>query len=504
MSKTLFGKIVTVFIIILLISTSITGTMLYFFLRNSVSQEKEQLLNTSADKINEFFGYYYENRNKPGINSIVKNMFYNILQSYSENTRSIIWIVNTEGYIEIYTDNMPYEATEKLKEDFYTVLKLKDKRQYSEIMTGKYSHVKVIGDFYGLFKETNEQWLTVEKPFIYNGEVISAVYLHTRVPEINRTISSVFKLFVIAVTFSIIISTVLVYIFSLKLSKPIKEINDAAKQIANGQFDKRLDIVSEDEIGELVKSFNNMAGALQKLEEMRRGFIANVSHELRTPMTSIHGFVEGILDGTIPYEKQNVYLSIVKEEVLRLNRLTNDLLDLAKMEAGEVKMSFITFNINELIRRCIIKLENQIVEKKINIEAKFEEIETYVNADLDSIERVLINLTHNAIKFVQEDGNIIISTSRMKNRVLISIEDDGVGIDSTELDLIWDRFYKSDKSRSKEKGGTGLGLAIVKNIINEHKQSIWVTSEIGKGTKFYFTLANGEKSKEGYTGSSRM
>jgi signal transduction histidine kinase len=294
-----------------------------------------------------------------------------------------------------------------------------------------------------------------------------------------------------AVAVSIIISIILVYIFSLRLSRPLKKINSAAKHIANGEFNERLNINSEDEIGELARSFNNMAGALQNLENMRRGFIANVSHELRTPMTSIHGFIEGILDGTIPPQRQKEYLVIVRDEIKRLNRLTTDILDLARIEAGEVSVNPVDFNINELIRRCIIKLESFITEKDINIEAKFEEEVMYVKADIDSIERVIINLLHNAIKFVQPGGKIALSTSRIKSKILVCVEDNGIGIDSNEIDLIWERFYKSDKSRSEEKTGTGLGLAIVRNIINDHRQKIWVESQAGKGTRFYFTLDSG-------------
>jgi signal transduction histidine kinase len=224
---------------------------------------------------------------------------------------------------------------------------------------------------------------------------------------------------------------------------------------------------------------------------MRRGFIANVSHELRTPMTSIHGFIEGILDGTIPPQRQKEYLVIVRDEIKRLNRLTTDILDLARIEAGEVSVNPVDFNINELIRRCIIKLESFITEKDINIEAKFEEEVMYVKADIDSIERVIINLLHNAIKFVQPGGKIALSTSRIKSKILVCVEDNGIGIDSNEIDLIWERFYKSDKSRSEEKTGTGLGLAIVRNIINDHRQKIWVESQAGKGTRFYFTLDSG-------------
>ena len=219
-----------------------------------------------------------------------------------------------------------------------------------------------------------------------------AVYLHTPIPEVERARTVVFNFFIFSVIVSVIISVILIYIFSLRLSSPLKKINEAAKLIASGEFGKRLDIASSDEIGELADSFNNMANALEKIEEMRRGFIANVSHELRTPMTSIRGFVEGILDGTIPEEKHRDYLNIVKEETMRLNRLTTDLLDLARMESGEMELHLISFNINELIRRSIIKMQSHIIQKNIFVQANFEKEDMFAEGDVDSIERIILNL----------------------------------------------------------------------------------------------------------------
>jgi signal transduction histidine kinase len=358
--------------------------------------------------------------------------------------------------------------------------------------------IVITGDFYGffsdeVFEKNGNSWVTVEMPIQVihsNGkqETIAAVYLHTPVPEIQRLRTSVFKLFVISGGVALFLAIILVYIFSIRFTRPLKQINQAAKIIAGGEFKNRLAVKSNDEIGQLADSFNQMVDDLQKLEEMRRGFIANVSHELRTPMTSIRGFIEGILDGTIPPEKQNDYLIIVRDETQRLNRLVNDLLDLAKMEGGEMTLSIKPLDINELIRLCVIKLETLITSKNLEIEANFEQDNMLVLGDKDSIERVIINLLHNAVKFSGENGKIILETLKSKDKVLVSVKDNGIGIDKNEQKRVWDRFYKSDKSRGNDKTGTGLGLAIVKNIITEHKQNIWIESEIGKGTKFIFTL----------------
>lgn len=488
MFKSIFSKLIAVFIALLIISFTITSAVLYYFLGNLMTQEKVDMLKQSGEKINRFFNIYLDNRTNP----LVNLMFEQLLEQYSASTNSIVWIVNVDGYIvfkkpALDSQDLMLSIKKNLKNDNSGNFQLPDERQYKKIMLGKVPVVER-GDFYGLFKDTGSSWLTVEWPLVYEDKTVGAAFLMTPVPEVHKARSTVFRFFLLSVLISVIISIVLAYIFSLKISRPLKEIKNAARVIAGGEFRNRLNIKSNDEIGELAVSFNQMVTALQNLEEMRRGFIANVSHELRTPMTSIRGFVEGIIDGTIPPERHKDYLNIVKEETNRLNRLVNDLLDLARMEAGEMKLSMRNFDINELIRRCIIKLEKLITDKNISVEANFEEEDMFVNADVDSIERVIINLIHNAVKFTDEGGKIILATYKQRDKIHVAVEDTGIGIDKDELSMIWDRFYKSDKSRSKDKSGTGLGLAIVKNIMNAHGQEIWIDSELGKGTKFTFTL----------------
>jgi signal transduction histidine kinase len=280
---------------------------------------------------------------------------------------------------------------------------------------------------------------------------------------------------------------------SRRISNPLAEMRDIAREIANGNFNTRVRISSKDEVGELARTFNHMAETLGNLEKMRSNFIANVSHELRTPMTSIAGFIEGMIDGTIPIEKQGYYLSIVKQETLRLTALVNDLLDLAKMEAGEVQLNITTIDLSELIRRSSIKFENQINRKNINFELALENENRRVMADPDAIERVLTNLLDNAIKFTSDSGCITIKTVKKDQKVYTTIEDNGIGIQKEDLPYIWERFFKTDKSRSKDMIGSGLGLAIIKNIIQKHNERIWVESEFNKGSKFTFSLETDER-----------
>ena len=287
-----------------------------------------------------------------------------------------------------------------------------------------------------------------------------------------------------------IIGFILIFFISQRFSRPLKKINKAAKTIANGNFGNRVLVKSNDEIGELAQTFNIMAQSLEKIEEMRRSFVANVSHELRTPMTTISGFIEGILDGTIPAEQRYKYLNIALKEARRMSRLVTDLLDLAKIESGENELQMSEFDINELIRVVAIKFEKRIIEKNMHMNINFEGQQCFVIADPDSIERVITNLIDNAVKFSDFGGIIDITIESPNEKVNVSIKDNGVGIEPEELKNIWDRFYKIDKSRSEDKLGTGLGLSIVKNIINKHNEEIWVKSEVGIYTEFTFTLKN--------------
>ncbi len=488
MFRSITFRLITIFIIVLVAGFSITGIALYFFLGDFLSDEKENLLGKSGAEIQEFLKEYIKSADMP----IAQLYLSKVLNLYSINTGSIIFVANNNGVIINMgpdSNRIPTLITDHLK-GAEGILRFPDPKQYNDVVQGR--EFKDIGDFYGLYKDTGYAWITVGIPFRYNNgnseEVLGGIYLSAPVPGIEMARKKVFSFYMMSTGLSIAMSIFIAYLFSLGITRPLKQIRNAAKVIGSGDFQKRLNIHSKDEVGDLARTFDNMVSALQNLEEMRRGFIANVSHELRTPMTSIKGFIEGILDRTIPEEKHGYYLSIVNEEADRLNRLVNDLLDLARMESGELKLVYSVFNINELIRRCIIKLEAMFIKKQISVEAIFEEDAIFANADMDAIERVILNLLHNALKFTPDNGKVKITTSNLKNKVTVSIEDNGTGIRPEEISMIWERFYKTDKSRGLDKGGTGLGLAIIKNIINEHKQEITVKSEYGKGSIFTFTI----------------
>jgi signal transduction histidine kinase len=284
-----------------------------------------------------------------------------------------------------------------------------------------------------------------------------------------------------------LISFILIYFQARNISAPIKDINKAVNYIASGKFDKRVKISSPDEVGQLASSFNYMAEALSRQNDMHNAFISDVSHELRTPMTSISGFVGGILDGTIPPEKQKDYLQLVYDETTRLAKMTSDMLEMSKMSSSEYKLDVTDFDINELVCRTVFAFEQKIEEKKLEIMG-LESDEVFVKADNDLIHQVVYNLIDNAVKFVNEGGCISFSYEQKDGKVFVSVRNTGAGIAQQELPRLFDRFYKTDKSRGLDKTGVGLGLYIVQTIVNQHKGDLIVKSVEGEYTEFTVSL----------------
>lgn len=486
MFHSIFHKIMAIFLVVLLLCFSLAAVFFNIAINRYVIEQRTEVLNVYGERISSALDVVLDNRLDPTESYV----FQNLLEAVAYNTSSLIWIADDRGYLFAYS-SIPNQFVKKLN-SVDGIYQLPDQKQYAVTETQRQK--SEIGTFYGLFDETGMKWLTVKIPFyfpdiILNGnEFRGNVLMHTPVPEIQKTGSTILRLFLPAVFISLIISFFLVYILSKKITSPLKQMTETAKKISSGNWKTRLSFEGNDEITVLADSFNQMLDNLENLEKMRRDFIANISHELRTPMTSINGFIEGILDGTIPEDKQGYYLNIVKEEVKRLQRLVSDMLDIAKMESGESKVNITKFNLCEVIRLSVIQLQKFIEDKNINFRANFEQESMYVHADRDAIQRVLINLIHNAIKFTPYEGDISVSVRNVKGKAEINVTDSGEGIPNEDIHFVFDRFHKADKSRGKDKTSVGLGLYIVKNILKAHNEDITVQSEYGKGTTFTFSL----------------
>ena len=320
-------------------------------------------------------------------------------------------------------------------------------------------------------------------------EKSGVLLLHFDMTVVNRHSTQV-AIWIMAITILGVLAAVFVaYYTSYRIINPFVKMNETVQSYSKGDFSQRVNVVGRDEAAQLGRSFNEMAEQLKDLEESRRSFVANVSHELRSPLTSMKGFLEAMYDGTIDKEDQPHYIELVLDETRRLTTMVNDLLDLARIESGTIVLHYEVFDINELIRRTLITFEARIVEKKLDLDVRFAQEQSFVNADQNQIAQVLRNLIDNAIKYSPEESMLGVATYAMRKQVYISVRDTGIGIPQEDVGHVFDRFYKVEKAHTPSPTvGSGLGLSIVKRIIDQHDQSITVRSAKGRGTQFTFTL----------------
>lgn len=318
--------------------------------------------------------------------------------------------------------------------------------------------------------------------------VIGCVFVTARQVRVNTAMRSILATYLICGVGVMMFAFVLLYFITRQITRPLYEMALAARSYAKGDFSRRISVPPEGELGTLAVTFNQMADNLDRLETMRRGFIADVSHELRTPMTTISGFVDGILDGTIPPELEQKYLLLVSEEVKRLSRMVNNLLDVARIQSGEISYQMEPFDLTELAHRVVLTMEDRIREGNIELSLLLPEESVYAMGDRDAIYRVVYNLVDNAVKFTPVGGKITVGLYRKEEKICFSVRNTGMGIPESEVGNIFERFYKTDKSRGENRKGVGLGLYMVKSIIDAHEQDLFVTSKEGEFAEFTFTL----------------
>lgn len=331
------------------------------------------------------------------------------------------------------------------------------------------------------------------EPVVATDGVTVCGYVFASAPSaaLDELLGMMVKTVIIASAWIMLAALVLVYAISARVISPLRSMSSMAKSFAAGDFNARVNVRGKDEVAELGVAFNNMASSLSQLETMRNTFIANVSHDLRTPMMTISGFIDNILSGAIPPERQEYYLGMIKTEVQRLARLVSSLLDISRIQAGDRKFLMKPFDICEMGRLILISFEQKIEAKKLDVRFECDDERMLVSADYDAIYQVLYNICNNAVKFAREEGilRLRITFTEDGKQVLVSVYNEGEGIAEEDLPFVFERFYKADKSRGVDKTGVGLGLFISKAIIDAHHQHILVKSELHKYCEFLFTLS---------------
>ena len=346
-----------------------------------------------------------------------------------------------------------------------------------------------IGNYYGMF---SEEMLSVEAPINYNYAPIGYILIHYPMRLVVSSTNEILNIVYLTALIIFLLSLIILIVFTFYVYIPLRDITFAAREYAAGHLDYKIKTINRhDEVSYLGDTLNYMASELEDMEKYQRDFIANVSHDFRSPLTSIKGYLEAILDGTIPPELHEKYIHRVISETERLRKLTEGMISLGSMEVSKL-LKRTNFDINSTIREVCAANENNCRRKNIHFELTFEDEAEMVNADHAKIQQVLYNLIDNAIKFSNQDGIIYITTGIRQRKVFISVKDTGIGIPKQSIKKIWDRFYKSDLSRGKDRTGTGLGLSIVREIIQAHGETIDVVSTEGAGAEFTFTLPAAE------------
>lgn len=342
-----------------------------------------------------------------------------------------------------------------------------------------------IGNFFDSF---DSDVLSVIAPITTDYTVKGYVVIHCNMADVEESANAMLNISYITLVILFLLSMIILIFFTEIVYIPLRKITHATEQYASGNMHYEFQVESDDEIGYLAACLNYMASEIARSEDDQKKFIANVSHDFRSPLTSIRGYLEAMIDGTIPPELYDKYLNIVLNETERLTKLTNSLLTLNNLNTKGMLLDRTDFDINQVIRNTAASFEGTCRKKTIAIEIVLTGDVMYVNADMGKIQQVLYNLIDNAIKFSHHDSVICIETYEKKKKLFVSVKDSGIGIPKDDQNLIFDRFYKSDASRGKDKKGTGLGLSIVKEIIKAHNEHINVISTEGVGSEFIFSL----------------
>lgn len=480
MFKSIFAKYVSAFMLIILSSFLVIIFIISSIIGNYSTDAKSEIMENSAEATSTYIEGLFVYSDSDGIEAVVKSSGEAVsamLEVISQRSDDItILLSDNSGNIVL--------AVGKDKNDIKQGASI-PKAFMDEVNSG--SAISGEDKLEGVFEEPHYTYAV--PVYNYNSAVCGTVFVCAESVMLTELLQVIIKAIIVSILWVLLAALIAVYFITEKIIGPLKEISKAAKQFAKGKFDVRVPVKGNDEVSELARAVNNMAESLDNYDTMRNTFMSNVSHDLRSPMTSISGFIDGILDGVIPPEKHEYYLRIVSTEIKRLSRLVASLLDLSRIQAGDRKFTMAPFDICEMCREIIISFEKKINDKRLEVEFDCSDESLSVVADRDAIYQIAYNLCDNAVKFATEGAVLRIAVKRLKNRkALVSVYNEGQGIAPADLPYVFERFYKSDKSRGLNKSGVGLGLFISKTIIDAHEQTIWVESEFGKNCCFSFTL----------------
>lgn len=482
---TFFLKYFLTFSSIILVSFLIIGIALMAFvatfLRSHTLDELSEDAKSVSNMTEELVISQAANRNPEG----AAMMLYKTLDIMSDCTSSDVYICNKYGTVIACRDVMKntFELSGNTVCASHSEIKIPEAIIKKAEDSG-FSELSKLGGVY-----TKLHAVAVE-PIYLNDEFSGFTVTASPVSgEIMNYSSKIFTMFLLAAAITLIIMTAALYFLTDKFTKPIRQLAAATRCYAAGDFSYKVpELNTSDELAELITEFNAMGVSLSKLENSRRSFVANVSHEFKTPMTTIGGFINGILDGTIPPEKQNYYLEIVASEVKRLSKMVNMMLNISKIETGNIDMNVEQFDISGKLLSTLLGFEQLISKKNIEIYGLEDLAAATVHGDSAMIDQVVYNLIDNAVKFTNENGKILVNTATDEKYSYFSITNSGKGIPKDDLKRVFDRFYKVDASRSTDVKSTGLGLYLVKSIIDLHGGTVTVDSEVDNFTRFTVKL----------------
>ncbi len=452
----IFSRLMKLCIIIIILCAFLMSGINVFQAMRYSEKEKATELYKVAKLVNELIVYY--NDDGDGINQIA---------TYED---VIIVITDKDGYVKFVSRNEN------------TFPKQLDINGYEKVLENQATYRT--GAFNKILKYNT---FSVASPCVVGNRIEGVIFVITKNEFFSPEVTHSITMNLISLGIATLVALLISYFISRSLVKPLRRMEAGAREISLGRYNAIIYDSKVREYSELIGTFNKMSSELEKQDRARSDFIANISHDLRTPLTTVMGYVRGIMDGAIPSEMQNQYLGVVLSEGERMQHMIENNLDLSKYESGNFVPNMSSFNLNEIVRSIVVTMEKRIREKNIVIDFKYEKSENIVDADESAIYRVIQNLLDNALKFASIGSEIQISIKNKNGFATFSIKNYGSSISEEEQKYIWDRYYKADSSRSYHKTGSGLGLYIVKSIINQHNQHIEIKSD-ENSVEFTFTL----------------